>query len=86
MVYADKDARLVPGNEGQVNTSADCSKQVDEILTVAEVSALKKVPKSWVYARTRRRAADSIPHYKFGKYVRFSAAEVDAFFASMRGR
>lgn len=62
------------------------SSQGDEILTIEDVSKLKKVPRSWVYARTRRRAVDAIPHFKFGKYVRFSAAEVDAYFSGLRDR
>lgn len=40
-----------------------------ELLTLDEVAALLKVPKSWIYERTRRKL---IPHIKIGKYLRFS--------------
>ena len=42
----------------------------DELLTLDEVAALLKLPKSWIYERTRRKL---IPHVKLGKYLRFSA-------------
>jgi excisionase family DNA binding protein len=48
----------------------------DELLTVAEVAELLKVPVSWVYERTRRRGVEWIPHFKLGKYLRFHACEV----------
>jgi excisionase family DNA binding protein len=40
----------------------------DELLTLEEAAALLKVPKSWIYERTRKGA---IPHVKLGKYLRF---------------
>ena len=45
--------------------------QHDELLTLAETAALLKVPKSWIYERTRKGA---IPHLKLGKYLRFPLA------------
>jgi excisionase family DNA binding protein len=50
-----------------------------ELLTVADVAALFKVSKSWVYEHTRCRGADRIPHIKIGKYVRFDPQLVRAF-------
>jgi len=47
-----------------------------DLLTVAEVAALLKLPVSWVYERTRRRGPERIPHFKLGKYLRFSEHEV----------
>lgn len=32
-----------------------------------------RVPKSWVYERTARRA---IPHYRLGRHIRFRVSEV----------
>ena len=43
----------------------------DELLTLDEAAALLKVPKSWIYERTRKGA---IPHLKLGKYLRFPRA------------
>jgi excisionase family DNA binding protein len=42
-----------------------------QLLTIDELAQMLKVPKSWVYERTRRRGATQIPHIKLGKYVRF---------------
>jgi len=53
-----------------------------ELLTVADVAALLKVSKSWVYEHTRSRRAprsDQLPHIKIGKYVRFDPELVRAF-------
>ena len=53
-----------------------------ELLTVADVAALLKVSKSWVYEHTRSRGtprSDRIPHIKIGKYVRFDPQLVRAF-------
>ena len=57
---------------------------VPELLTVDEVAALFKVPKSWVYERTRRRGADRLPFMKLGKYVRFEAGAVQTYLARQR--
>jgi excisionase family DNA binding protein len=53
-----------------------------ELLTVADVAALLKVSKSWVYEHTRARGtprSDRLPHIKLGKYVRFDPQLVRAF-------
>ena len=53
-----------------------------ELLTVADVAALLKVSKSWVYEHTRTRGmprSDHLPHIKLGKYVRFDPQLVRAF-------
>ena len=53
-----------------------------ELLTVADVAALLKVSKSWVYEHTRARGtprSDRLPHIKLGKYVRFDPRLVRAF-------
>jgi excisionase family DNA binding protein len=53
-----------------------------ELLTVADVAALLKVSKSWVYEHTRGRGtprSDRLPHIKIGKYVRFDPQLVRAF-------
>ena len=56
----------------------------DELLTVDDVATMLKVPKSWVYERTRRRGKDRLPFLKLGKYVRFEPDAVRAFLASQR--
>ena len=63
------------------NTAAT---QLFELLTVADVAALLKVSKSWVYEHTRARGtprSERLPHIKIGKYVRFDPQLVRAFLA-----
>ncbi len=48
----------------------------DGLVGVAEIAQLLKVPISWVYERTRRRGIERMPHFKLGKYLRFSKEEV----------
>lgn len=52
-----------------------------EILTVAEVAALLKVPASSIYEWCRFRSTQRtpIPHRKVGKYLRFLRSEVEAW-------
>jgi excisionase family DNA binding protein len=47
-----------------------------QILTVEEVAAFLKVPRTWVYERTRSRGEDTLPHFKLGKYLRFDPGAV----------
>ena len=58
--------------------------QLDELMTVAEIAALLKVPVSWVYERTRRPGIEQIPHVKLGKYLRFSVSEVKTWLKQQR--
>ncbi len=53
-------------------------------LTVQEVAELLRVPVTWVYARTRKRAANRIPGYRLGKYWRFQESEVLAWVQQQR--
>jgi len=46
-------------------------RESEDLLTVDELAKRLKIKKSWVYAQTRRRDADSIPKLKIGKYLRF---------------
>ncbi len=46
------------------------------LLTVDELAKFLKVPKSWVYSRTRKTGPDSIPRIKVGKYIRFEIDKV----------
>jgi excisionase family DNA binding protein len=43
-----------------------------EWLTIDEAAALIRVPKSWLYERTR---TNTVPHVKLGKYLRFDQEE-----------
>jgi excisionase family DNA binding protein len=58
--------------------------EVPQIMTVEEAATMLRVPKSWVYERTRRRGAEQIPHIKLGKYLRFERASIRTWVESMR--
>jgi excisionase family DNA binding protein len=56
----------------------------DELLTVDELAAILKVPKSWIYLHTRKRSKTAVPYVKIGKYLRFSEADVRQFLGRLR--
>jgi len=47
-----------------------------DLLTVDELAEALRVPKSWVYSRTRQTEAGSIPRVQVGKYIRFRLQDV----------
>lgn len=51
------------------------------LLTIDEAAALLRVPKSWLYERTR---TNSVPHMKLGKYLRFDQQEFLAWARQFR--
>lgn len=57
----------------------------NEMATVNQIAEVLQVPPSWVYERTRRRGIERIPHFKLGKYLRFSRAEVFEWLERQRG-
>ena len=46
--------------------------------TVEDLASHLRVPKTWIYDRTRENGPEIIPHIKLGKYVRFNP-ESEAF-------
>lgn len=55
------------------------------LLTVEQVADLLQVPPSWVYGRTRSRAADRIPGFRLGKYWRFRETDVLNWLETQKG-
>ncbi|MFX0199212.1 MAG: helix-turn-helix domain-containing protein [Candidatus Hodarchaeota archaeon] len=53
-------------------------------LTIDELAELLRLPKGWIYARTRERSPSTIPYYKLGKYLRFKLKEVEQWLESQR--
>ena len=47
-----------------------------DLLTIIEMAERLKVPKSWLYSRTRETGSGSIPRINVGKYIRFIESEV----------
>lgn len=45
-------------------------------LTINELATLLKLPKSWIYSRTREKGSNRIPCTKIGKYLRFEENKV----------
>jgi excisionase family DNA binding protein len=50
--------------------------RIAPLLDAAAAAELLNVPASWVLAEAR---ANRIPHIKLGRYVRFDAAELEAW-------
>ena len=57
----------------------------NDFLTIDEMAEKLKVPKSWLYSRTRESGPGSIPMLKVGKYIRFRLNEVMAWFEKKQG-
>jgi predicted DNA-binding transcriptional regulator AlpA len=55
-----------------------------EILTPEEVVAFLRVPKSWVYEKTRDRQRNPLPVFKIGRYLRFETSAIIAWLQSTR--
>lgn len=54
------------------------------ILTVEELAARLKVPRTWVYEHLRARAGKTIPAFRCGRYLRFDWLEVAAWLRERR--
>jgi len=50
--------------------------QDQELLTIEEMASRLKVKKSWLYFRSMKTGANSIPRVKIGKYLRFNPGAV----------
>jgi len=58
-----------------------------ELLTVEEMAARLKVPKSWLYSRTRRRGNEAMQGViRIGKYLRFEPETFLNFLKEKYGR
>ncbi|HUT70228.1 MAG TPA: helix-turn-helix domain-containing protein [Desulfatiglandales bacterium] len=51
----------------------------ENLITIDELAETLKVPKSWVYGKTRQTGPEAIPRVKVGKYIRFVESEVMAW-------
>jgi excisionase family DNA binding protein len=65
----------------RASLAAPNGERPNALLDAAAAAELLAVPKSWVLAEAR---ADRIPHVRLGKYVRFEAAELEAWWQSRR--
>ena len=69
------------GRNNSVNSfrHSEIESQLETLLTIDEVSAILKVPKSWIYEHTRKRGSEKLPHIKLGKYLRFEERSVISY-------
>lgn len=49
---------------------------MEELITVDDLAKRLKVPRSWVYGKTREKGTDVIPKVRIGKYIRFYFKDV----------
>jgi len=71
-------------SEGENSKGVQHISEVQELLTIDELALMLKVPKGWIYQRTRDRSPCTIPFYKVGKYLRFDANEVRVWLEEQR--
>ena len=48
----------------------------NELITPEELADRLRVPRSWVYEKTRQRSLQRLPGFKLGKYWRFRWRDV----------
>ena len=75
----------LPRTDTADETTVGRERGTSQLLTVAEVAALLRVPISWVYGRTRKRSLERLPGYRLGKYWRFREDEILAWVKCQRG-
>jgi excisionase family DNA binding protein len=52
-----------------------------DLMTVAELSALLRVPPSWIYAKTSG-GGEQLPFLKLGRHLRFRRSEIEVWLAA----
>jgi excisionase family DNA binding protein len=67
------------GDDGDTVELSDQRPAVGALLTVDEVAAILRVPKSWIYAHL-----SELPTIRLGRYIRFKWSDIDEFL-SRRG-
>jgi excisionase family DNA binding protein len=53
-------------------------------ISIDELAEMLRVPKGWIYERTRCPRPDSLPFFKVGKYLRFRMDEIEAWLQQQR--
>jgi len=57
----------------------------ENILTPEELADRLKVPRTWVFEKTRSRCQNPIPHFRIGRYIRFDWTRVVEWLATTEG-
>jgi excisionase family DNA binding protein len=50
--------------------------KITELLTIDELATLLRVPRSWIYDKTRVSKQNGFPVLRVGKYLRFESQKV----------
>lgn len=66
---------------GRASFTSRADQQRAGLIDAGQAGALLGVPKTWVLAEAR---ADRIPHVRLGRYVRFEAPELQAWWQIRR--
>jgi hypothetical protein len=70
-------ASLHPSME-DVHPTATAIARTLEVIDSVELAKRLSVPETWIRSRSnRKRTADPIPHYRLGRYIRFSWGSVE---------
>jgi excisionase family DNA binding protein len=62
---------------------AECGQGAPKLYDVDQAAEMLNIPKRWLYERT---AKGEIPHQKIGKYVRFTAADLQQIIEKSSGK
>lgn len=55
--------------------SQEAAKSGFSLYTIDDAARMLRLKRTWLYERTRKNA---IPHHRFGKYIRFTEADLEA--------
>jgi hypothetical protein len=69
----NSETRVIPhGNGSHASDNAvTLAPLTCQVIDANELAARWNLPASWIREQTRSRAVDPIPHFRFGRYVRF---------------
>jgi excisionase family DNA binding protein len=65
----------VESSRQKIGISVQQPTPINGLYTIDEAARRLHLRPTWLYERTRRNA---IPHHRFGKYIRFTDADLDA--------
>jgi len=69
-----KHSSSFPSESASFQANGDGVSDDQILLTVDELAAILRVPKSWIYSHQ-----DQLPTVRLGRYVRFKRSEIESF-------
>jgi excisionase family DNA binding protein len=58
--------------------------KMDPFLTIDDLIKILNTPKGFVYEHCRKGTTDPLPHFRFGKYLRFKPDEIHQWIEAHR--